>query len=204
MMARRCRCPSGHELKLWVARAGACDGCRKFVADGEQVMDCRACNWYLCNECRPAYLAQASSFIDSLQNMVFGDMCLADPRGRVQATEIVVGPATRLLVEESEERIDSFAGISGVAVGKEPKAPMCEPANDEAETLSPPDSPSSRCDGDGRCDVFGVPAADLLDVNAEPEVVRPTVKAADPFDLSTVDFAATSAACPNAAGVGGA
>jgi len=51
-------CPGGHQLKPAVAEAGACDGCRRAVVAGEQVMDCRACNWYLCAQCRP--LDQAS------------------------------------------------------------------------------------------------------------------------------------------------
>merc|ERR1719188_1483493 len=50
----RCRyCPSGHELKAAQAEAGRCDGCRKAVSEGEAVMDCRTCNWYLCAVCRP-------------------------------------------------------------------------------------------------------------------------------------------------------
>jgi len=48
-----CYCPSGHALKPWLAEAGRCDGCRKPVQAGTEVMDCRQCNWYLCGSCRP-------------------------------------------------------------------------------------------------------------------------------------------------------
>jgi len=46
-------CPDGHELQPWTARAGVCDGCHKKVRTGEQVMDCRRCDWYLCRTCCP-------------------------------------------------------------------------------------------------------------------------------------------------------
>ncbi|CAK0893058.1 unnamed protein product, partial [Prorocentrum cordatum] len=49
------RCPAGHCLHSWVARAGTCDGCQRFVEDGEEVMDCRQCNWYLCRTCEATY-----------------------------------------------------------------------------------------------------------------------------------------------------
>jgi len=47
------QCPKGHALKHAQATAGQCDGCAKPVAEGELVMDCRDCNWYLCTACRP-------------------------------------------------------------------------------------------------------------------------------------------------------
>jgi len=46
-------CPSGHALQPMAAEAGSCDGCKKPVHAGQQVMDCRQCNWYLCQACRP-------------------------------------------------------------------------------------------------------------------------------------------------------
>ena len=30
---------------------GSCDGCGADIAGGQRVMDCRACNWYLCGVC---------------------------------------------------------------------------------------------------------------------------------------------------------
>lgn len=52
-MAKINDCPNGHVLQVWIARAGTCDGCGRAVYHGEKVMDCRNCNWYLCDDCRP-------------------------------------------------------------------------------------------------------------------------------------------------------
>lgn len=46
-------CPSGHLLQPWTAKTGICDGCSMDVHAGDPVMDCRACNFYLCNSCHP-------------------------------------------------------------------------------------------------------------------------------------------------------
>uniref|UniRef100_A0A7S4QRU5 Uncharacterized protein n=1 Tax=Alexandrium monilatum TaxID=311494 RepID=A0A7S4QRU5_9DINO len=46
-------CPQRHELRPWIARQGHCDGCGRMVMKGERVMDCRQCNWYLCDTCLP-------------------------------------------------------------------------------------------------------------------------------------------------------
>jgi len=50
-------CPKGHALQPWTALPGYCDGCSQAIQHGEQVLDCRPCNWYLC----PACSRQASS-----------------------------------------------------------------------------------------------------------------------------------------------
>jgi len=47
------KCPKGHELVSWKAKAGHCDGCGNMVFKDDHVMDCRACNWYLCSRCHP-------------------------------------------------------------------------------------------------------------------------------------------------------
>jgi len=48
-------CPAGHGLKAWVSNAiGDCDGCGKEVPVGTEVMDCRRCNWFLCEDCLPS------------------------------------------------------------------------------------------------------------------------------------------------------
>ena len=44
-------CPSNHELVQYTAIGGNCDICNRIVFVGEQVMDCRACNWYMCARC---------------------------------------------------------------------------------------------------------------------------------------------------------
>jgi len=45
------QCPAGHTLVDYIARPGACDGCKGSVQPGQHVMDCRPCNWYLCDSC---------------------------------------------------------------------------------------------------------------------------------------------------------
>jgi len=47
------RCPKNHLLQPWKANPGRCDGCNARVEHGDSVMDCRQCNWYLCDECHP-------------------------------------------------------------------------------------------------------------------------------------------------------
>jgi len=55
------RCPHGHELQKWASREGSCDCCRRHVKSGEHVMDCRRCNWYLCQSCCPPDPRQQAS-----------------------------------------------------------------------------------------------------------------------------------------------
>mmetsp|Transcript_145591 Transcript_145591/g.405741 ORF Transcript_145591/g.405741 Transcript_145591/m.405741 type:complete len:277 (+) Transcript_145591:84-914(+) len=52
-VAKVWRCPGGHLLQPWTAMAGTCDRCCRPVEAGEHVMDCRQCNWYLCEDCHP-------------------------------------------------------------------------------------------------------------------------------------------------------
>merc|ERR1712048_687707 len=44
-------CKNGHELTPYLALGGMCDGCKKRINNGDKVMDCRKCNWYLCRDC---------------------------------------------------------------------------------------------------------------------------------------------------------
>eukprot|EP00405_Crypthecodinium_cohnii_P022576 CAMPEP_0206471634 /NCGR_PEP_ID=MMETSP0324_2-20121206/31689_1 /ASSEMBLY_ACC=CAM_ASM_000836 /TAXON_ID=2866 /ORGANISM="Crypthecodinium cohnii, Strain Seligo" /LENGTH=559 /DNA_ID=CAMNT_0053946015 /DNA_START=66 /DNA_END=1745 /DNA_ORIENTATION=+ len=45
------RCPGGHGLCFVKARRGSCDGCGQRVQDGDRVLECRPCNFYLCRKC---------------------------------------------------------------------------------------------------------------------------------------------------------
>lgn len=58
--ASRGECPFGHELQPWTAPAGTCHGCGKQFPDGEQVMDCRRCEWLVCEICCPRSEARSS------------------------------------------------------------------------------------------------------------------------------------------------
>lgn len=44
-------CPSSHSLVQYTAIGGSCDVCNRIVFVGQQVMDCRECNWYMCERC---------------------------------------------------------------------------------------------------------------------------------------------------------
>jgi len=44
-------CPNSHNLVVYTALGGNCDICNRIVFVGEQVMDCRQCNWYMCGRC---------------------------------------------------------------------------------------------------------------------------------------------------------
>eukprot|EP00444_Apocalathium_aciculiferum_P015678 CAMPEP_0183465902 /NCGR_PEP_ID=MMETSP0370-20130417/148026_1 /TAXON_ID=268820 /ORGANISM="Peridinium aciculiferum, Strain PAER-2" /LENGTH=267 /DNA_ID=CAMNT_0025658141 /DNA_START=123 /DNA_END=926 /DNA_ORIENTATION=+ len=87
--AARFACPVGHGLRLRIARAGCCNGCQRFVGDGEQVMECRTCNWYLCESCRPRADSEDSGFWEAFSSL-FGSICNAPPeRMHLEATELV-------------------------------------------------------------------------------------------------------------------
>lgn len=47
------QCAAGHSLAPRPAAAGACDACARSVRQGEMVMDCKSCNYYLCTRCSP-------------------------------------------------------------------------------------------------------------------------------------------------------
>lgn len=64
------KCPQGHGLSSWIARAGHCDGCGRMVLKGERVMDCRSCNWYLCDTCLPQGRDNGSALWDVLSYVV--------------------------------------------------------------------------------------------------------------------------------------
>lgn len=46
-------CPAGHLLMRSSARNGKCDRCYRSIVEGEAVMDCRRCDWYVCKDCHP-------------------------------------------------------------------------------------------------------------------------------------------------------
>merc|ERR1711963_1350202 len=57
----------GHFLQPWRSQgAGSCDKCHCEVPDGEWVMDCRQCNWYLCELCHPQERERDRSFWNAI------------------------------------------------------------------------------------------------------------------------------------------
>jgi len=214
-------CPNRHELTLWTARAGRCDGCHGFVADGDQVMDCRACNWYLCSDCRPNSSEQVENIWGAVSNLFFGDVCRAQlPPHGLQGAEIVVDPLVGSARTDSDEEEPmarsappplapqqqeqqqheqrqaasaadamgetSSRSAASVSTGPPPppppqpplvaleEAPAEKKVEQELVAAMPPPPPLAR------------EMTDLIDLSVEPT-------AADPFDLSTVDFTATEA-----------
>jgi len=89
-MARIDSCPDGHKLKLSIARAGLCDGCRRFVEDGERVQNCHTCNWYLCDDCRPAShsIGAPQDLWGAIANLFMGDVCSAPVVGQTASEEL--------------------------------------------------------------------------------------------------------------------
>mmetsp|Transcript_38758 Transcript_38758/g.99010 ORF Transcript_38758/g.99010 Transcript_38758/m.99010 type:complete len:226 (-) Transcript_38758:27-704(-) len=174
-MRRHChtqatKCPSGHELTLWTARAGRCDGCSRLIAQGEQVMDCRACNWYLCEDCRPCTFEQAESLWGAISNLFFGDVCRA-PSGlrESQANEVVIVSSVSITAEDSPDDPRMFRPKAARAELVE--SPAAEDAKRSTEAPPPPPPPTAAVRE----------LTDLLDLSAEPV---PSPK----LDLSTVDF----------------
>jgi len=47
------QCPAGHGLVRLVGQAGSCDLCSKAVHEGQLVFECKPCNYYVCQSCRP-------------------------------------------------------------------------------------------------------------------------------------------------------
>jgi hypothetical protein len=65
------QCPRGHDLKPWAAIGpGTCDGCNKAVQDGEHVLDCRSCNWYLCTLCSVGSKRRAGSLPEVAEKLL--------------------------------------------------------------------------------------------------------------------------------------
>jgi len=46
-------CPKNHVLKQCKASFGRCDGCNARAHEGDNMMGCSQCNYYLCDLCRP-------------------------------------------------------------------------------------------------------------------------------------------------------
>ena len=101
------RCPIGHELAPWQALKGSCDGCGRLICTGERVMDCRACNYYLCVACCPTKCLdqglwssinwvvenarmELSNITDSLSELVPGVSCTNVVMASAEKDEFVV------------------------------------------------------------------------------------------------------------------
>mmetsp|Transcript_58933 Transcript_58933/g.175344 ORF Transcript_58933/g.175344 Transcript_58933/m.175344 type:complete len:211 (+) Transcript_58933:51-683(+) len=107
-MAKITDCPKGHRLQVWIAKAGICDGCGRHVFHGEKVMDCRECNWYLCDDCSPQGLADYSMWtaVSSMFSGLTMQCVEVQPQhrpGRSEDEEIFVEPRRRTRSRPSSE-----------------------------------------------------------------------------------------------------
>merc|ERR1719198_2521198 len=86
------RCPQGHELNKRTAEAGTCDGCRGPVKQGDGVMSCRKCNWYLCASCQAELQPQSQDLWSTISSLVGGSSLLAPREAQGAAPkQVVVG-----------------------------------------------------------------------------------------------------------------
>jgi hypothetical protein len=186
-MAKINTCPAGHLLQPWNAQAGGCDGCHKLVKNGEQVMDCRQCNWYLCEDCHPPDGTQPTTFWGTISSLL--DVSCQVPTVQVTGSEIIIETGSlRGAPKKAAARAPS--GIAGVV-----EAPIVVASAAAADVHS---ASSSRTEGTGSVSVQGaepslkkvevrqaeekerqkqpeVPVVDLLDLEAEEVVVPSTV-----------------------------
>merc|ERR1740123_1317165 len=90
-MAKITDCPKGHLLRQCAALAGSCDGCGRYIATGETVMDCRPCNYYLCDTCHPQQEHPGTS-VWGMVSSLFTDLTVTcdAPRGKHTADEEVL------------------------------------------------------------------------------------------------------------------
>jgi len=210
-------CPAGHELKPWNARSGSCDGCHRFVRAGEQVMDCRACNWYVCEDCRPNALEQVETLWSAMSNLFFGDVC----RGPPPATQLLLrrwGSAGRGAYSDRSESIDIPNAVPVIDEDEPLAHDLVQAARFGDELIE-----SRVVEGDEEIVVddprlkSATPLAreltDLLDLDIEPEPVPPRdnsvrgeveVALADLIVAPTKDVFAPAAPIAGGFAVGGA
>lgn len=147
------RCPMGHKLELVAAQAGTCNGCRVRILDGDPVMDCRKCNWYLCKTCHPLDATSASKIKELSPELVTtrtgqdlwhsmvacsGGTCRACEK-RTSSDAQVMGACNNC------QRLGSSSS-SGDCNAEAKPAPMC-PAGHK---LQPWIAPQGICDGCAR------------------------------------------------------
>jgi hypothetical protein len=163
-------CPAGHLLKVWSAEAGSCDKCGKFVRDGDLVMDCRCCNYYVCSDChngRSSFWVALASFIPD---------CTADARAPEDA-EVVFdheedSEAAQVVDPRCNKRTGTAASAATTAATEKAESPK------EADSSVKTKTDKSAKPAAENIDLLG----DLFsDKPAEPAEVRH--RPAEPVDL---------------------
>jgi len=212
------KCPKDHMLQPWIsAGVGSCDGCHQKVYDGERVMDCRRCNWYLCERCHPQehdssiWGSIASAFDTAAQDMSsFSDNFHAEI-GAVMSVLTTCSAPDKEAMEFDE--IDFYkhgkaeADTNGAAPGEAPgskagcnaESEHDDNGSEDCQTATPEEPVEARVPED----LIEIGQHDLLDLS-DP-VPAPTADPADadalgaplpPQALPTVTDATPSSAAP--------
>jgi hypothetical protein len=145
-------CPGGHLLQPWTAKTGVCDGCSRDVHAGDPVMDCRVCNFYLCNSCHPQ---EQNPGMDYFKWLTAG----------VSATISVVQEEAADLAQEVTDVFEAAASI--VTCGAPPKTEL---EVSEAD-LRPP--LAETCADDQDCTPTTAAGDRAEEANAEAEAESP-------------------------------
>jgi hypothetical protein len=141
-------CRNGHMLQTAAAMAGNCDGCNKPVKQGQLVMDCRQCNFYLCSECRPITHAPNG---DALQRWVCQGGGVCDGcKAMVKPGEMVMDArkidwflCQKCCPQDNGElAADSFSGVKDDAT----PAPLPLPECPNGRKLAPRLAIAGHCD----------------------------------------------------------
>ena len=118
---RQLQCPSGHALVQFVTPdGGLCDGCGTVTPSGTQVMDCRACNWYLCQRCAPAEAASTGEMAGAARA---GGMASAAMAGAATAWAGGLAGAGGMAGVAVAQTMPGFGGMTGM-----PPSPSFPPA----------------------------------------------------------------------------
>jgi len=162
----RTKCPEGHELKAWTARAGACDGCHRVIQHGEQVMDCRACNWYLCKDCRPCSNEHLATIWGAVQSLFFGGVCHAPTCGgdglRHEEIRVAMTPDRKDPYNATEEQMGMVQQLKGNF-----RSPPSSPPQAQASLVEPQEMPQEEVEADEEGDEDCSPMADGEDSQAQ-------------------------------------
>jgi len=128
-------CPQGHPLRRWTARQGWCDKCSQKVKSGEQVMDCRICNWYLCPACRPLGDEDSSIWgtLSSMADQVAGP-------GALDSFAAQVNDVFEAATEEINEMGSDIKSFVNTAMGLEESEDEEPPSTGQAAGSRRPDA----------------------------------------------------------------
>merc|ERR1719469_309595 len=153
------KCPAGHLLQPLKGSTGSCDGCKGRVVNGEHVMECRSCNWYLCERCHPQEREPRSWLWGSVSSMAekmaqeFTDLKevaeIAETKGPLAACAappVRKGDETEIRVCQEEEEEGSGGCQAAVASPITPVAAPITPAGtaphaiplEQVEQATPP------------------------------------------------------------------